>query len=598
MVPASDQAQDDARYPLRHSLAHLLAQAVLEIRPRAKLGFGPPVDNGFYYDFDFGPEPITEADLPDLEQRMQKLIKQRLPFVRTVKTVDEAVTLLGAAGQTYKIEHARELAAKGAELSFYSSGSFTDLCEGPHLEDSGLVPKASYCLDRIAGSYWRGDEKNPMLTRIYGLAFANSDELQQYQERRELARQRDHRRLGTELELFSISDEVGGGLILWHPHGSRIRNAIETFWRERHYANGYELLYTPHLGLSELWKISGHLDFYQENMYAPIEIDERKFFVKPMNCPFHLKIYQTRNHSYRELPLRWAELGTVYRYEKSGVLNGLLRVRGFTQDDAQILCRPDQIEDEITAGLRVCIELLRTFGFEKYHVYLATKPAKAVGEPARWAQALASLRKAAERCDLPVELDEGGGAFYGPKIDLKIRDALDREWQCSTIQFDFNLPERFQVYYIGEDGAKHQPYMVHRALFGSLERFFALLVEHYGGAFPTWLAPVQVRLVPVGEHVYAYAEEIAQALKHDGFRVDTDTSTDSFNKKIRNAVTTKAPHIWIIGGKEAEQRTITWRRYVSKDQAMVALDRALAALASLRQNRVLDNRADVVLPLA
>ncbi len=588
-------------YRLRHSLAHILAQAVLELRPDAKLGFGPPVDNGFYYDFDFGTTPITHEDLKQLEKRMQKIIKQKEPFEQFDKPLADAISLLEEMGQAYKVEYARELVETGkacnGQIGFFRSGPFLDMCEGPHLEHTGEVPKACFSLDKIAGSYWRGDENRPMLTRIYGLAFETPDELKEYKERRELARQRDHRKLGNELDLFSFSEEVGGGLTLWHPKGARIRNTIETFWRDEHYANGYELLYSPHIGMANLWETSGHLGFYRENMYAAMEIDEKEYFIKPMNCPFHIKIFQHRPHSYRELPMRLAELGTVYRYEKSGVLNGLLRVRGFTQDDAHIICRPDQIEDEITEVLRFCLHMLRTFGFSNFKTYLATRPEKSVGDPARWEQALVSLRKAIERLSLDCEIDEGGGAFYGPKIDLKIKDALGREWQCSTIQFDFNLPERFDLSYIGEDGQKQVPYMVHRALFGSIERFFALLVEHYGGAFPTWLAPMQVRVLPVGEHVQGYARELTGLLRQHRIVAETDESTESFGKRVRNAITAKIPNIWIVGGDEAEARTVTWRRYCEKEQVTLPIDQALATLKALCDQRLMDNSPDVALPV-
>ncbi len=589
--------EHDDLYKLRHSLAHIMAEAVLQLRPDAKLGFGPPIDNGFYYDFDFGDQSITKDDLKQIEKRMKKIIKKKHPFEKSVKAGEDAVAFLEESGQSYKVEQARELAEAGEELSFFASGGFIDLCEGPHLENTGQVQKGSFSLDKIAGSYWRGSEKNPMLTRIYGLAFESPDKLKEYKQLRELAKQRDHRKLGKEMDLFSFSEEVGGGLVLWHPNGGFIRNAIETFWRDQHYAGGYEILYSPHIGMANLWETSGHLAFYEESMYTSLNIDDKEFYLKPMNCPFHIKIYQNTPHSYKELPLRWAELGTVYRYEKSGQLNGLLRVRGFTQDDAHIICRPDQIEDEITQVLRFCLDILTAFGFTDYKVYLATKPEKSVGEPERWEQALKSLEKAVNACELDCEVDEGGGAFYGPKIDLKIRDALGREWQCSTIQFDFNLPERFDVTYIGEDGQEHSPYIVHRALLGSIERFFALLVEHYGGAFPTWLAPTQVQLVPVGEHVYEYADEIAKILRQQLVRVKVDETNDSFSKKVRKAITSKAPNVWIIGGDELDERSITWRRYCSKDQQRVPLDDAVAALVKLRAEKTNDNTADVALPL-
>ncbi len=593
--------QEDFLHRLRHSLAHILAQAVLQLRPTARLGFGPAIENGFYYDFDFEDAPITQEDLKEIEKRMKKIVKQNQPFTQYNLPLDAAVQKLQDMGQSYKVDYARELVESGnaanGELSFFENGSFVDMCEGPHLESTRQVPKGAFTLDRIAGSYWRGDENNKMLTRIYGLAFENQEMLSDYLAKRELARQRDHRKLGKELDLFSFNEEVGGGLTLWHPRGARIRNTIETFWRDEHYANGYELLYTPHIGMANLWQTSGHLGFYREDMYSPLKIDEKEFFIKPMNCPFHIKIFQDSPHSYRELPMRLAELGTVYRYEKSGVLNGLLRVRGFTQDDAHIICRPDQIVDEISEVLGFCLYMLRKFGFKNYKVYLATKPEKSVGDPQDWEKAIASLRTAVDRHQLDCQVDEGGGAFYGPKIDLKIQDALGRDWQCSTIQFDFNLPERFDMTYVGEDGQKHRTYMVHRALFGSIERFFALLVEHYGGAFPTWLAPRPVRLLPVGEHVYGYANEIREMLRKKRFLVEMDDSNDSFGKKMRNGITAKIPNLWVIGGEEQEARTITWRRYCRKEQETIPLDKAISALESLRSNQTLDNDPEVALPI-
>ncbi|RTZ92114.1 MAG: threonine--tRNA ligase, partial [Deltaproteobacteria bacterium] len=474
---------------LRHSASHVMAQAVKDLYGDVKLAIGPSIEDGFYYDFD-APVRFTEEDLEKIEKRMAEIVKENLPFEREEMTREEAIEFFRKRGEPYKVELLEDM--EDDTVSLYRQGDFVDLCRGPHVPSTGKI--GAFKLLSLAGAYWRGDERNKMLQRIYGTAFFDRKSLRQYLQRLEEAKKRDHRRLGKELDLFSVSEDVGPGLIHWHPMGARIRNIIETFWRESHYEHGYELLYTPHIGRSELWQRSGHLDFYSEGMYAPMEIDENDYYVKPMNCPFHIQIYNNQIRSYRDLPLRWAELGTVYRYEKSGVLHGLLRVRGFTQDDAHIFCTPEQIEDEILEVLRFSLYLWRCFGFEDISAYLATRPEKSVGDPARWKQAQVSLEKAVAEEGLTCEIDEGGGAFYGPKIDLKIRDAIGREWQTTTIQFDFNLPERFDMTYMGADGERHRPYMVHRALLGSLERFFGILVEHYAGAFPLWLAPVQARV--------------------------------------------------------------------------------------------------------
>ena len=455
---------------IRHSAAHVMAAAVKQLYPDAKFDIGPATENGFYYDFDMEHRLVTE-DLKAIEKAMKKLIGRKLPFERFETDRAEAQKLL--EGQPYKLERLADIAEEDV-ISFYRTGDFLDLCRGPHVENSGEI--GAIKLTGIAGSYFRGDEKNPMLQRIYGIAFPTEEELQAYIRQQEEAAKRDHRKLGVELDLFGFSDNVGPGLVLWRPKGSLIRHLVETFWKEEHYKNGYELLYTPHIGQSLLWETSGHLGFYRDGMYSPMEIDERDYYVKPMNCPFHIEVYRSRLRSYRELPLRWAELGTVYRYEKSGALHGLMRVRGFTQDDSHIICTPESIEDEIAEVLRFSLEMNRTFFGSATVIkpYLSTRPEKAVGEPERWETAIRSLRKAVEKCGLDCEVDEGGGAFYGPKIDLKIKDAIGREWQTTTIQFDFNLPERFDMTYIGEDGKKHRPYMVHRALLGSLERFFGI----------------------------------------------------------------------------------------------------------------------------
>ena len=521
---------------LRHSCAHVMAQAVLSMFPEAKLGIGPAIEDGFYYDFDL-PRSLTPDDLEEIEARMREIIKGKHPFVRREVSREEARKLF--ADQPYKLELIEEM-PEGEVISIYTQDTFTDLCRGPHLEHTGQIPLDGFKLLSVAGAYWRGDERRPMLQRIYGTAFATKEELDEYLWRLEEAARRDHRKLGQELDLFSTSEDVGAGLILWHPKGALIRYLIEDFWRQEHLRWGYEFVYSPHIGKAKLWEISGHLNFYRENMYSPMDIEGQEYFIKPMNCPFHVMIYKSRTRSYRELPLRWAELGTVYRYERSGVLHGLMRVRGFTQDDAHIFCTPAQIEDEVLEVLRFSLEMLRAFGFEEFQIYLATMPEKHVGEPERWEQAQNSLRKAIEAEGLPYEVDEGGGAFYGPKIDIKIKDALGRLWQCTTIQFDFNLPERFDMTYVGEDGKEHRPYMVHRALLGSLERFFGILVEHYGGAFPVWLAPVQAVLIPIADRHVEYAYGVANRLKEAGLRVEVNDSSDRMQAKIRDAQMQKA----------------------------------------------------------
>ena len=540
---------------IRHSAAHVMAAAVKQLYPDAKFDIGPSTENGFYYDFDMEHRLVTE-DLKAIEKAMKKLIGRKLPFERFETDRAEAQKLL--EGQPYKLERLADI-AEGDTISFYRTGDFLDLCRGPHVEHSGEIGAVK--LTGIAGSYFRGDEKNPMLQRIYGIAFPTEEELQNYIRQQEEAAKRDHRKLGVELDLFGFSDNVGPGLVLWRPKGSLIRHLVESFWKEEHYKNGYELLYTPHIGQSLLWETSGHLGFYRDGMYSPMEIDERDYYVKPMNCPFHIEVYRSRLRSYRELPLRWAELGTVYRYEKSGALHGLMRVRGFTQDDSHIICTPESIEDEIAEVLRFSLEMNRTFFGSATVIkpYLSTRPEKAVGEPERWETAIRSLRKAVDKCGLECEVDEGGGAFYGPKIDLKIKDAIGREWQTTTIQFDFNLPERFDMTYIGEDGKKHRPYMVHRALLGSLERFFGILVEHYAGAFPLWLAPEQARILPVNDAQIEKAKQIASDLRAKGFRVGVDEQAAGLGAKIRSARNERVPYLMVLGEREAETGCVSLR---------------------------------------
>lgn len=540
---------------LRHSAAHLMAAAVQELYQDVKFDIGPATEDGFYYDFDM-PHRLTPEDLETIEKAMRTLVNKRLPFERFEMARAEAEAMLKEKGQDYKLERLADI-PEGQVISFYRLGDFVDLCRGPHVENSGQI--GAFKLLSIAGSYYRGDEKNPMLQRIYGTAFEDKKAMHDYFQMLEEAKKRDHRKLGKELDLFSMSDMVGPGLVLWHPKGAFIRYTFESYWRDAHYRNGYDMIFTPHIGRSTLWETSGHLDFYKDSMYSPMEVDEQDYFVKPMNCPFHIEIYKSRLRSYRELPLRWAELGTVYRYEKSGTLHGLLRVRGFTQDDAHIICSPEQIEDEIAEVLRFSLQVWKDFGFKDIKPYLSTRPEKAVGEPERWDIAIQSLKKAVDKIGLECEVDEGGGAFYGPKIDLKIKDAIGREWQTSTIQFDFNLPERFDMTYIGEDGRKHRPFMVHRALLGSIERFFGILTEHYAGAYPLWLAHEQARVLPITDRQHEFGKQVEAELKKRGFRVTLDDRSESVNAKIKDARNERIHYMLVIGEREVENGTVAVR---------------------------------------
>ncbi len=566
---------------LRHSASHVMAEAVQRLFPGAKFAIGPAIENGFYYDFDL-PRPLTPEDLEEISRLMQESIQAKHPFVREEVSRQEAEQIFG--DQPYKLELIRDL-PPDETISLYRHGAFTDLCRGPHVENTGDLRWDSFALLNTAGAYWRGDEHRPMLQRIYGTIFPSKQELKAYLDQLEEIQRRDHRRLGRELDLFSLHEEAGPGLVYWHPKGARVRTIIEDFWRMRHYEGGYDILYTPHIGRSWLWETSGHLDFYSEGMYAPMEIDEQKYYIKPMNCPFHIMIYNTDVRSYRELPLRWAELGTVYRYERSGVLHGLLRVRGFTQDDAHIICTPEQIEDEILGVLRFSLRLWRDLGFQNVVAYLATRPEKAVGEPERWEQALVSLRKALEVENVAYEVDEGGGAFYGPKIDLKIKDALGREWQMTTIQFDFNEPERFDMKYTGADGQEHRPYMVHRALLGSLERFFGVLIEHYGGAFPVWFAPVQVQLIPIADRHVPFADQVMARLKAANLRVEMDDSGDRMNAKIRKAQLAKIPYMLVIGDREAETGSVSVRLRTNENLGAMTVDEFIARATDIVARR-------------
>lgn len=544
---------------LRHSTAHTMAQAVKRLYPETLVTIGPAIEDGFYYDFDrdksFKPE-----DLKKIENVMQDIVKENLPIVRSELSREEALKFFKEKEEKYKQELINEIEAD--KVSLYTQGEFTDLCRGPHVTSTGDIK--SFKLLSIAGSYWRGNENNKMLQRIYGTAFYTQKDLKEYLDRLEEAKKRDHRKLGKELDLFHIDEEIGTGLILWHPKGALVRTIIEDFWRKEHYKNGYDILYSPHIARAHLWETSGHLNFYKENIYSPMDIDGTDYIVKPMNCPFHIKIYNSRLRSYRDLPFRWAELGTVYRYEKTGVLHGLLRVRGFTQDDAHIFCRPDQLSEEISRALDFTIFILRSFGFKEYQIYLSTKPDKFVGSDESWEKATTALKGALDKSGMAYDIDAGEGIFYGPKIDIKIKDSLGRAWQCSTIQVDFNLPERFKISYIGKDGQPHRPIMIHRALMGSLERFFGCLIEHYAGAFPTWLAPVQVRILSITSNHINYAEEMKEYLIKEEIRVEVDSRNEKVGFKIREAQTNKIPYMLVIGDKEIESKTVSVRKRKEK----------------------------------
>ena len=569
---------------LRHSTAHVMAEAVLMMFPDAQIAIGPSIENGFYYDFDL-PRPLTEEDLETITKNMRRIINEGHEFVRKEVTRDEAREIF--KNQKYKLE-LLDAIPEGETVTIYNQGNFTDLCRGPHVQSTKDLAADGFKLLSIAGAYWRGSEKNKMLTRIYGTAWANKADLRAYMDHLADVEKRDHRKLGKELDLFSLHEEAGPGLVYWHPRGARVRQVIEQFWREEHYKNGYEMVYTPHVGKSWLWETSGHLGFYKDGMYPPMEMDNTDYYVKPMNCPFHIMIYQNSKRSYRDLPCRWAELGTVYRYEKAGSLHGLMRVRGFTQDDAHLFVTPDQIDDEIMEVLRFSLHMLHSFGFNDIHAYISTKPEKSVGEIEKWNAATEALKKAVEKEGLRYDIDEGGGAFYGPKIDLKIKDAIGREWQLSTVQFDFNLPERFGMTFVDKDGVEKRPYMIHRALLGSIERFFGVLIEHYAGAFPPWLSPDQIAIIPVGEMAYDYAREVEKTLRAEGFRVTTDLSSDRMNAKIRNAQKMKTPYMLILGEKEMEGKLVSVRYRNGKQDNFLALDDFIKSV-----HKTVDNKEQI-----
>jgi threonyl-tRNA synthetase len=545
----------DGKDVYRHTSTHIMAQAVKELFPSAQLTIGPAIEEGFYYDFAFD-RPFTPDDLEKIEARALEIIKRNLPIARMEMPRAEAVRLSKDRGESYKAEII-ETMIQDPVISLYKQGDFIDICEGPHLPSTGYV--GAFKLLSSAGAYWRGDERNPMLQRIYGTSFPSKDALKAHLDKLEEIKRRDHRKLGKELDLISIQDEIGPGLVLWHPKGSLVRLLIENFWREQHIKAGYELVYSPHVARLDLWKTSGHVDYYRDNMFATMKVENSEYQLKPMNCPFHIMIYKSHLRSYRDLPIRYGELGTVYRYERTGVLHGLLRVRGFTQDDAHLFCRPDQIESEVSRVLDFTFFILRTFGFLEFEVYVSTKPDKAVGSAENWAQATGALEAALKSRRVAYEIDPGEGVFYGPKIDIKIKDVLGRSWQCSTVQVDFNNPERFELAYTGEDGKSHQPIMIHRALMGSIERFFGILVEHYAGAFPTWLAPVQAIVLSITDKQQPYAETVASQLRAAGFRADADLRNEKIGFKIREAEKAKIPFMLVVGDREMQGGTVSVR---------------------------------------
>ena len=556
--------EEEQLFRMRHSAAHILAEAMLEKFPDAKYAIGPPVDDGFYYDFEL-PRSLTPDDLVELQKRMNQSVRANLPIHGEQIDKDAAREIF--SDQPYKLELIDEI--EDSTVGHFSHGDFEDLCRGGHTETTGQV--GAFKLDRIAGAYWRGDENNTMLQRVYGLLFPTEEELAEYEELREQARLNDHRRLGRELDLFSTQEDYGPGLIYWHPKGARLRVEIEDTWKQAHDEGGYDLVFTPHIGRSTLWETSGHLDFFSEGMFSAMDVDGDDYYLKPMNCPFHIQIFKNDLRSYRELPMRLAELGTVYRYERSGVLHGMLRVRGFTQDDAHIICTPEQLDSEVDGVVRFVLDLLGLFNFENISATLSTRPEKAVGDSSQWDRAERALREAIERADLAYDVEDGGGAFYGPKIDFHLTDALGRRWQCSTVQFDFNLPERFDMSYVGDDGEPHRPFMVHRALFGSIERFVGILIEHYGGAFPMWLAPVQVAIIPIADRHLEHAGRIGAELKSQGIRFNVDAAKERMGNKIRRAQLQKIPYMLVVGDREAEADAAAVRTRTGDDLGEISV---------------------------
>ncbi len=581
-VTIADETSPEGLDAMRHTASHIMAQAVLRLFPGTRLAIGPTIADGFYYDFDKDGS-FSSDDLARIEAEMGRIVKEDLPVKREEMPITEALKRLGDAGETYKLELVQDLAAQGEQtVSFYRQGEFVDLCRGPHLPRTGML--RAFKLLNVAGAYWRGDEARPMLSRIYGTAFASKSKLDEHMRLLEEAARRDHRKLGKELDLFSIHEEAGAGLIFYHPKGAALRTAIEEFWRREHAQRGYEYVISPHIADSTLWTISGHNGYYRENMYF-LSIDEKEYVLKPMNCPGHILIYKTRTHSYREMPVRYCELGTVYRYERSGVLHGLLRVRGFTQDDAHLFCTPEQLKDEITGVIDFAAYMLKSFGFNEYEIFLSTRPEKSVGSDDNWERATAALRDALESNGLAYSVDPGEGVFYGPKIDIKLKDALGRLWQGPTIQVDFNLPERFDVNYIGEDGEKHRAIMIHRVVLGSMERFTGCLIEQYAGAFPVWIAPVQAKVLSIGEKHVDYARQVGHKLASAGFRVETDLRDEKIGYKIREAQLQKVPYMLIVGEKEMESGAVSVRARKSGDLGSMSLAQFQSRLESDVESR-------------
>ncbi len=562
----------EGEHLMRHSVAHIMADAVIRLFDDVDLAIGPAIENGFYYDFDM-PHKLTSADLDRIEAEMQRIVAEDLPFRREEMSRSEALERVKAAGQTYKQELIADLPDDG--VSFYTHGSFTDVCRGPHLPGTGKA--SAFKLLSVAGAYWRGDERNAMLQRIYGTAFAGKQALERHLKQLEEAKKRDHRVLGKQLGLFSMDEEIGPGLVLWHPKGAMVRHQVETFWREEHFKRDYDLVYSPHIASEKIFEHSGHLENYAENMYASMVIEEKPYRLKPMNCPFHIKIYQSRKRSYRDLPIRMCELGTVYRYERSGVLHGLLRVRGFTQDDAHIFCTPEQLADEVAGVLDLIDVMMGAFKYE-YKVCLSTRPEKYIGTEAEWERATNSLVHALKTRHVAYDVEEGGGVFYAPKIDVKLVDALGREWQGPTIQVDLNLPKRFHVAYIGPDNVEHEAIMIHRTVLGSMERFVGGLIEHYGGAFPLWLAPEQVRVLPIAEGQAKYAAGVHQTLRGAGLRATLDSSSEKIGARIRRATLDKVPYMVIVGARETEHGTVSLRHRTQGDLGASDLDALIARL--------------------
>ena len=582
MIPNENPSELET---IRHSCAHLMAQAVQELFPGTQVTIGPVIEDGFFYDFS-RKEAFVPEDLEKIEKRMKELAAADTPIVRSEISREEAIKKFSDMGETFKVEIIEGI-DPNEPITLYSQGDWGDLCGGPHVESTKKIK--AFRLLHTSSAYWRGDERNPVLQRIYGTAWNTEKELRLYLKRLEEAKKRDHRKLGKELDLFSVSDDIGPGLILWHPKGARIRHLMEDFWKKEHFKHGYEMVISPHAAKIDLWKTSGHTEFYKDNMFSNMDIEGREYVMKPMNCPFHIQIYKTKLRSYRDLPVRFGELGTVYRYERSGVLHGLLRVRGFTQDDAHLFCRPSQIEEEITKVLDLIVFILQSFGFHEYKIYLSTRPEKSVGTDEGWESATKALETALNNKKLDFEVDPGEGVFYGPKIDIKIKDSLNRYWQVSTVQVDFNLPEKFDISYIEEDGQRHQPIMLHRALMGSLERFFGCLIEHYAGAFPLWLAPVQVILLPITDNHADYADKIAQQLEESGVRVEKDLRNEKIGFKIREAQLQKIPYMIVLGDKEVESSTLGVRRRRSKETRTLDLKTFLDEVNEAVENRTIDS---------